>query len=160
MDAVERENLGGFSEPSTDHGSWEFDLATSTTLWSEGVYGIHGVSPSDFEPTMEAVRPLVHPEDQPSYQRVFRNAIASRAPFTVKHRIVRPDATIRTVVVRGAFVPANGAHGDRFVGTTEDVTGRIDYEERLWQLANRDPLQSPPLPGGARARDRCRAPDR
>jgi len=136
----ETDRTGGFSEPATEHGGWEFDLATGVTTWSEGIYRIHGVSPEGFEPTPEAVRPLVHPEDQPPYQRVFRTAIASRGPFTVRHRIVQPSGEVRTVVVRGAYVPANRERGERFVGTTVDVTGRIDYEERLWQLANRDSL--------------------
>ncbi len=43
-------------------------------------------------------------------------------------------------MVRGAFVGGDENGPDRYVGTTEDISGRLGYEERLWQLANRDSL--------------------
>jgi diguanylate cyclase (GGDEF)-like protein/PAS domain S-box-containing protein len=141
MDAADRELGGnGFSEPATDHGGWEFELASRFCIWSEGVYRIHGVEAGSFEPTMESMHPLLHPEDAGTYAELFHTAIAARQPFSLKHRIVRPDGEERTVMVRGAFVEGDGSRPDRYVGTTEDISGRLSYEERLWQLANRDPL--------------------
>ncbi len=140
MEALNRD--GGISpgEPSGDHGSWEFELATATTVWSEGVFRIHGVEAGSFEPTLDSVRPLIHPDDLPTYVQKFRDAVESREPFSIQHRIVRPDGSARSVIVRGAFVPAGDGKPDRYVGTTEDITGRLTYEDRLWQLANRDSL--------------------
>jgi diguanylate cyclase (GGDEF)-like protein len=141
MDAANRE-LGGsdVSEPATDYGGWEFELSSRGSVWSEGVYRIHGVDPSNFDPTIEAVKPLVHPDDVATYTELFRTAIEARTPFAVQHRVIRPDGEERTVVVRGAFVKGDENRPDRYVGTTEDISGRLTYEERLWQLANRDPL--------------------
>jgi diguanylate cyclase (GGDEF)-like protein/PAS domain S-box-containing protein len=140
MEAARREQGGAFSEPATDYGGWEFELSSRVSTWSDGTYRIHGVDPATFEPTIEAVRPLVHPDDLAAYTHAFRTAIEGRSPFAVQHRLIRPDGDQRTVVVRGAFVAGDGDRPDRFVGTTEDITGRLTYEERLWQLANRDPL--------------------
>jgi diguanylate cyclase (GGDEF)-like protein/PAS domain S-box-containing protein len=141
MDAANREPGGsGFSEPAADYGGWEFELSSRTSVWSEGVYRIHGVDPAGFEPTIDAVRPLVHPEDVDEYTDAFRSAIESRTSFSLQHRVMRPDGEERTVVVRGAFVRGDESRPDRYVGTTEDISGRLTYEERLWQLANRDPL--------------------
>jgi hypothetical protein len=92
-----------FSEDLAEHGGWEFDLATRAPAWSDGVFRIHGVRPGEFRPSMEAVRELIHPDDLAAYRQAFRNAVASRAPFIVQHRIVRPDGTVRTVIVRGAY---------------------------------------------------------
>jgi diguanylate cyclase (GGDEF)-like protein/PAS domain S-box-containing protein len=130
----------GFSEPSGDHGSWEYDLSTREIIWSDGVYRIHGVTRDEFPATFEAVRELVHPEDLERYSTVVRDAIASRAPFAVQHRIVRPEGGERVVVVRGEYMPGEGVESDRLIGTTQDVTGREGAEERLWHLANHDPL--------------------
>jgi diguanylate cyclase (GGDEF)-like protein/PAS domain S-box-containing protein len=140
MEAVELDMGNGFPEPSTDYGGWEFELSSRACVWSDGVYRIHGVDRASFEPTVEAVSPLVHPDDLSAYMRAFRTAIETRAPFSVQHRIIRPDGEERTVVVRGSFVPGSGSRPDRYVGTTEDISGRLSYEERLWHLANRDPL--------------------
>jgi diguanylate cyclase (GGDEF)-like protein/PAS domain S-box-containing protein len=141
MDAANRELGGsGYSEPATDYGGWEFELSSRVSTWSDGVYRIHGVDPGSFRPTIEMVRPLVHPDDVDAYTELFRAAIESRGPFAVRHRVVRPDGEERTVVVRGAYVQGDGVRPDRYVGTTEDISGRLTYEEQLWQLANRDPL--------------------
>ena len=95
-----------------------------------------------FELTPERIRALIHPEDLSEYERIVANAIESRSPFTVQHRIVRPDGAVRTVIVRGGFLTgaADDERGARLVGTTQDVTGRTGYEERLWHLANQDSL--------------------
>jgi diguanylate cyclase (GGDEF)-like protein/PAS domain S-box-containing protein len=123
-----------------EYGGWEFELSSRLCVWSDGMYRIHGVEPERFEPTMESMHALLHPDDADTYVEVFRNAVAAREPFFVQHRIVRPDGEERTVMVKGAFVPGDPGRPGHYVGTTEDISGRLSYEERLWELANRDPL--------------------
>jgi diguanylate cyclase (GGDEF)-like protein/PAS domain S-box-containing protein len=141
MDAVNREPGGsGFSEPAGEYGGWEFELSSRFCVWSEGVYRIHGVDPGAFVPTMESMYPLLHPDDADTYAELFGTAIAAREPFSIRHRVVRPDGEERTVMVRGAFVEGDASRPDRYLGTTEDISGRLSYEDRLWRLANRDSL--------------------
>ena len=134
--------MDGFSEALSNHGSWEYELPARSINWSDALYRIHGVSRESFELTPERIRELIHPEDLSEYERIVANAIESRSPFTVQHRIVRPDGAVRTVIVRGGFLTgvADDERGARLVGTTQDVTGRTGYEERLWHLANQDSL--------------------
>ena len=132
--------MNGFSDPTAEHGGWEFDLETSGISWSDGLFRIHGVRRSNFEPTVESVRELIHPEDLERYAVSVRKATASRTPFAIQHRIVRPDGAVRTVVVRGAFMEGIEGRANRLMGTTHDVTGREGAEERLWHLANHDSL--------------------
>lgn len=130
---------GGFREHAADHGVWEWDLSSQRVRWSAGLYRIHGVSPDDFLPTIDSIRSLVHGEDLAAYRDAVTAAIMSRSAFLVQHRIVLPDGEERTLLVRGALM--EGGDGAEFlVGTTQDVTGREDPEERLWQLANEDDL--------------------
>ena len=96
------------------------------------------MTPEDFEPTVEAVRKLIHPEDLDSYATAVRAAFARGLPFSIRHRIVRPDGAVRTLLVRGDCLAADD--GARYVGTTHDITGRESETEQLWQLANHDPL--------------------
>jgi diguanylate cyclase (GGDEF)-like protein len=134
------ENGSGFSEPSGDHGSWEYDLSSKEITWSDGVYRIHGATRAEFKADFDAVRALVHPDDLERYAGVVAEAIATRAPFAVQHRIVQPGGDVRVVVVRGEYVAGKGVEPDRLIGTTQDVTGREGAEERLWHLANHDGL--------------------
>jgi diguanylate cyclase (GGDEF)-like protein len=132
-------NVTGFSEELGAHGAWEFDLATSRIRWSNGVYRIHGVSRKDFQPTVDSVRELVHPDDLLMYRSIVQKATENRTPFTVQHRLITPAGRERTVCVRGAFMA--GTDGDdRLIGTTQDVTGRASDDELLWHMANEDPL--------------------
>ena len=132
--------MSGFSEPLASHGAWEYDLATQAISWSDAIYRIHGVAPGDFAAERDPIRALIHPADLEEYSRVIAEAIESGSPFTVQHRIVRPDGAVRVVIVRGCRMPdANGGPG-RLLGTTQDVTGRTGHEEQLWHLANEDSL--------------------
>jgi len=127
-------------EPQADHGAWEFEPATQRTRWSEGLYRIHGVPRETFFPTVDNVRPLVHPDDRDTYTAIVRDAIATKTPFACQHRIVRPDGETRLVVVRGSFVEGHDDVPDRLIGTTQDVTSRGGEEERIIRLAGHDSL--------------------
>src|SRR4051794_24359191 len=132
----------GFSDPQANHGAWRWDLVTQKIEWSAAVYRLHGVSPSTFKAEMGNVRELVHPDDLERYSASIRAAIDSHSPFTIQHRIIRPDGSVRTLVVRGAFLPGTDGGNDALVGTTEDITERERADDRLWHLANHDSLTS------------------
>ena len=132
--------MDGFSEPLASHGSWEYDLATRAVSWSDGALPHPRDRPAATSPPSAIRSGLIHPEDLGEYERIVADAIESRSPFTVQHRIVRPDGAVRTVIVRGGLMPASNGGRARLVGTTQDVTGRTGYEERLWHLANQDSL--------------------
>ena len=53
---------------------------------------------------------------------------------------MQPGGAERVVVVRGEYMAGEGVEPDRLIGTTQDVSGREGAEERLWHLANHDPL--------------------
>ncbi len=133
--------MNGFSDPLADHGAWEFDVASREVRWSNGLLRIHGVTRADFDPPeFDRIRELIHPDDLSSYAESVRTAIETRTPFTVQHRIIRPDGAVRTLLVRGGYLPGSDGVPDRLVGTTQDVTGRQGSDELLWHLANHDPL--------------------
>ena len=132
--------MPGIQEPQPDHGAWEYEPSTQRTRWSEGLYRIHGVVREGFNPTVENLRPLIHPEDRDTYTAIVRDAITTKTPFACQHRIVRPDGETRIVVVRGSFVEGHDEAPDRLIGTTQDVTGPSGEEEGLIQLSGRDTL--------------------
>ena len=108
-------------EPFADHGAWEFEPVSGRMRWSDALYEIHGVAPQEFTPTVESVRPLIHPEDRETYVEIVRDAIATKTPFACQHRIVRPGGEVRVAIIRGSFVEGHGVPG-RLIGTTQDVT--------------------------------------
>jgi diguanylate cyclase (GGDEF)-like protein/PAS domain S-box-containing protein len=85
---------------------------------------------------------VVHPEDlDPVIEQAA--AVLEGGEEEILARLVRPDGTMRTTVIRFAhlFTPGVGAG---FVGTIEDITERMAFEARLAHQANHDPLTGLP----------------
>src|SRR4051795_5330115 len=84
----------------------------------------------------------VHPDDLDSVVESAADALEG-GDGEAKARLVREDGTERTTVLRFAhlFTPGVGAG---FVGTIEDITDRLAFEERLAHQANHDPLTGLP----------------
>lgn len=53
-------------------GCWEFDMHTQTTYWTEELYRIHGLDPTQPAPTTEEVIALIHPDDHPIHEATVR----------------------------------------------------------------------------------------
>ena len=109
-------------------GSWENDLATGATIWSDEMYRLFGVEPAAFVPTLETFLPLVHPTDR---DRVRQWITAGTPGEILTHRLVRPDGEERTV--QGQFEVMDDAIGrpSRVIGTLLDITARVRAEGAL-----------------------------
>ena len=56
-------------------GSWELDLRSGETLWSDGIYRILGIPPSDAAQPFGTVLGYVHPDDRERMQRMLADAV-------------------------------------------------------------------------------------
>ncbi len=117
-----------------DMGSWEVDLVTGHLEWDDGPYRIFGVDPAHFEPTVERIEAMMHPDDRE------KNALAAivalgEPRFQVEFRIVRPSGEVRWCY--GAGIITRDAEGNpvRMNGVTVDITDRKRAEERQVLLA-------------------------
>ena len=117
-----------------DMGSWEVDLVTGHLEWDDGPYRIFGVDPADFEPTVERIEAMMHPDDREKHAlAAIVGAGGSR--FQVEFRIVRPNGEVRWCY--GAGIITRDADGKpvRMNGVIVDITDRKRAEERQVLLA-------------------------
>jgi PAS domain S-box-containing protein len=117
-------------------GTWAFN-ETTTLYWSEESYRIWGFDPLQGLPSREAMWQRVHPDDRDWVRQEARDARRQNKDYTVEHRIVLPDGTVRYLEATAHFV--SSADGELFevVGTHVDVTERKraqEERERLRQL--------------------------
>ncbi|GAB3199967.1 hypothetical protein GCM10027261_30920 [Geodermatophilus arenarius] len=84
----------------------------------------------------------VHEDDLGAVVEVVA-AVLEGGDGEVLARLVRPDGTERTTVLRFGHVFTPGA-GAGFLGTVEDVTDRMAFEARLAHQAQHDPLTGLP----------------
>jgi len=111
------------AEEIAQMGSWELDVATRRTAWSDGIYRIYGLAPQDTEHDLDrGVRERVHPDDADLLRATIERSLATLTPFIVEYRVRRGDGRIRTLRARGeVIVDASGA-ATRLVGIVQDVS--------------------------------------
>jgi PAS domain S-box-containing protein len=122
-------------------GTFDFDPVAGVNRWSPGARRIVGL---EDEPTVTFSR-LISVIHQDDVERVMANMRAGEDPrgpgqFEDEHRIVRPDGTIRWVLVKSRTVFAGeGAqrHAIHVSGVVVDVTERRRAEEALRQSEER-----------------------
>ncbi|POX59547.1 phosphatase [Streptomyces sp. Ru62] len=93
-------------------GSAEWDLLTDEASWSGELYQILGVDPARPALTLDELPSLVLDEDRPKLTAMVTDCLVDAKPIDGEFRVVRPDASVRTVHMMGE--PVLGADG----GTT------------------------------------------
>ncbi len=119
-------------------GSWEYDAATQTTIWSDEEKRIFGLDPAGPSPDYATiVSQHVHPDDAPELDRLFRAALQRGATFEHEYRIVLSDGSVRWVYDKAQ--PFFDAHGrlSRYIGATLDITERRAAESALREADRR-----------------------
>lgn len=119
-------------------GSFEYIVATRATVWSEEVFRIYGLDPSQPSPTFEELmRDHTPPEDAAAIREVFLRAVENGAPYEQDHRALRPDGSVRWL--RSRALPFFDARGNliSYVGATLDVTDAKRTEDALREADRR-----------------------
>ncbi len=112
-------------------GHWEWEVAPGTLLWSDEIYRIFGVAAADFTPTYENFLTLVHPQDRDILRRAVTEALDGGTPYSLDHRIIRPDGELRIVHEEGEIVQGPDGKPRRMLGTVLDITDLRQSEEQL-----------------------------
>lgn len=112
-------------------GSWQWDITTNETLWSEETYRIFGLQYSDLKEQREKSLDLIHPEDRHRVDQALADAVNGVKEYNLDYRIILPDGTIKAIhahaeVLRDSHGKANSLHG-----TVQDITDRKRAEENL-----------------------------
>ena len=122
-----------FALQNASVGIWDMDYATEELRWSEIVEAQYGLRPGTFDGTFEAFIERVHPDDRASVLETFEKAAKSGADFSVKHRSMWPDGTVRWLSGAGRILLDEHGEPVRGVGISLDVTERRTLEEQYLQ---------------------------
>jgi len=103
-------------------GHWEWDLASGRVeFMADEIFLIHGITPTDWPATMEALTALVHPEDRSRFEEAIALTLEVGSA-ELEHRIIRPDGEVRLVRKHAEAVLGSDGAPVRVVGTCQDVT--------------------------------------
>jgi PAS domain S-box-containing protein len=112
-------------------GSWVWDIVENKEIWSDEIFRIFGLVPQEFPATYEAFLSSVHPNDRELVENAVENALRNDKPYSIDHRIVHPDSTIRYVHEEGEVTFDEHGKAVIMMGTVQDITDRVTSEKQL-----------------------------
>lgn len=112
-------------------GNWDWHIGDGALWWSDEVYQIFGLDPAYFHPTYDTFLKSVHPDDRGAVAEAVRAALEEGVPYSIDHRVVLPDGTVRFVHEQGEVRAGGGRRAAAMIGTVHDITDRKLTEQRL-----------------------------
>jgi PAS domain S-box-containing protein len=117
----EKNRVMQMAERISHVGHWRLDVGGDVMWWSDEVYRIWGVSKA-FVPTLANRVAARHPDDRARTAEAIRTAVAAKAEYTDRSRIIRPDGAIREIVVHGKPEFALDGSLRAYIGVCRDIT--------------------------------------
>lgn len=133
-DAIRRSREGlARAQRIAGMGSFEHDLTTGWTTWSEELWRIFGFAPeAKVVPSRDAVLAIVHPADRKKFQlEAFGDSPGTPAISETFFRIVRPDGAVRDLHRHTEVVRDQMGRPGSLYGTVQDITERRAVENEL-----------------------------
>lgn len=103
---------------------WEWDIARDVASWSESLYSIFGLAPSEFDGSLKTFLHGVHPDDRAAVRKSLRATLKRNEPYAQQFRTLRSDGTVRYIQARGRAQRDEEGRPLRLYGTCQDVTER------------------------------------
>lgn len=111
--------------------SWEWDLRTNEIRGSEEAYRIFGVDRAVESITFDDFMTMVHPDDREAVAGAVREALERNAGYSVEHRAILGDGSVRVVHERGELEFDEHGSPIHMSGTTHDITDLHETREEL-----------------------------
>jgi PAS domain S-box-containing protein len=112
-------------------GSWTWDAQTKAVRWSDKQFRIFGYEPGAVEPSLAALRTVLHPDDRAACIEFFRKATRTGEMFEYEFRVTRPSGEVRHVYARGQGLLDEAGRLVAVHGTTMDITERTQAGDLL-----------------------------
>jgi PAS domain S-box-containing protein len=116
-------------------GSYEVDVLTGDTRWSDEVFRILGLDPASGSLSrQDFVERVVHPLDQKEMIERYNRVVNEGKPYDVEFRVIRPDRSRRFLQSRGEPIKNDNGEVVKLVGALLDITERKESEADLARL--------------------------
>jgi NO-binding membrane sensor protein with MHYT domain/two-component sensor histidine kinase len=128
-------NLLALATRAAGISSWELDIASQTTLWTENEIESLKAAGVDTQKLPDAIRAMTHPEDINIVFDAVRNAVAEgREVCTYRFRVVTPAGKAIHLEAHARIFFDEQRNPVRILGVSWDVTDEVLQEERRREL--------------------------
>ena len=116
-------------------GSWEIDLETHKSIWSEQSYRIYKLDPKTTSPTLETFTSRVIEEDKAKLAHAMSKLVDGKIQ-TLTLRVKRTDDVIITVLLNGKYIFNSVGKPIKLIGTTLDISEQVKLQQENEELAS------------------------
>ncbi|MGA8220043.1 MAG: PAS domain-containing protein [Candidatus Acidiferrales bacterium] len=119
------------AEQLANMGSWEIDVESCETYWSDQFYRILGFEPQQGPVSLEKRLELVHPDDREKVGAHLLAAMQSNQPYEAKTRYLLPGNRVRLFHTRCIPITDSSGRVVRVVGMSQDITDQKEIAEKM-----------------------------
>jgi len=120
-------------------GWWDLDIASQTATWSKQEFYILDYEPGVEKASSEKFMARIHPEDRGKVLTALEKPFQDKGPYASEFRLLLPGGKVRYVSEHGRVIFDKQGNGLHYLGTTIDVTHRVEAEQEV--INQRDRLQ-------------------
>lgn len=117
-------------------GSFEFDLRTGESVWSEGMYRLLDRNPALGPMRYQELIELIHPEDRKLWTSARKLLYSDSIPLRSEFRVVWRDRSIHHLTIKARPVDTAEGATEKIVGAVQDISERKRIEEALRESMN------------------------
>lgn len=128
---VESEERLRLSQRYAKIGTWDWNIVTGALYWSDQIGPLFGFGEDVPETTYENFLKAIHPEDRAKVEDAVRASVEQDTRYSIEHRVVWPDGTVRWLLERGGTIRAANGLPLRMLGVVQDITERKEAETAL-----------------------------
>ena len=132
-------------------GGWEADVETGEVSWTQGAYAIHDLDPAgEFEPSIETVMELYHPDDQATIQQAVEKCRTQGKACELDVRLMTAEDEQKWVSMTGeAIYDDDGDDITKIRGAVCDITDIQAQKQELVKLKQQYQTLAENFPDGA-----------
>jgi diguanylate cyclase (GGDEF)-like protein/PAS domain S-box-containing protein len=130
-----RETSFRLLEKLNNLGSWEVDLKTKKSIWSENSYKLYGYEPFSFEPTIDVFFKHLVPKYLEQAKETYHRILSSHKIETFQAQIQTVSGNIIDILLTAQVIYDDKQHSYKLIGSTQDISARIKLEQKSKELS-------------------------
>jgi PAS domain S-box-containing protein len=112
-------------------GTWEWDVKTGESIWSDMIWRLLDLEPGDGPSTLERFVEFIHPDDRAAALRQATSVVEHGSEYYDEFRIVPRNGQVLWVASKGRVIRSQDGSPERLIGVNIDITQRKLAEESL-----------------------------
>lgn len=119
-------------------GHWTWDTCTNQLTWSDEMYRIFGVEPSNMLDLEAVIAQAIHPDDREVVRQANERVVTEQSPGPIEYRVLHPDGSVHMVWAQPSEVVQDERGSiTRLTGIVQDITKQKQAEARIREQTER-----------------------